>query len=894
MIDSRNTFLNSFYITSCLTFVCVVAQEWLNVTSNYTALMSDLNIDLLEPGIAVQLYEAKNDNFTLMGTIPVDGNWQNITIHCGVITKGGHYLIQLISNDTTEDDDIIQDGQTVELDVRWPEASLSFEPKRITTYPDPWQQVVIVMKFEGHQCEPAVGSAVPMLWLDLMYCGLSANACKNVSRELSHGSMEHLIVHSEQIRGYPRFRKIFLKCDVFGIAGFYTAVLRPPERQAAFTHVMDGQLEVVPSNKFTLNVHGKSIFPCDNYGGGVPVMFQYPSCILPTSDKIRLFGRQREDVSTLLPPTKLHYISEHRIVKGRHNVYFDCDLFSEKYIEYCFVYVNQAVNRAYTNIKTNCVPTLPITEDDSGQWSKWSEWSPCSTTCYGGTRNRYRTCDSPPPKYGAKFCQGSSLQTEPCGEKKMSGNECGKIEQQIQKYNNTSTTGFLPTYVSDELGAECRCGCVIHMSKATRTLSATTKGCPGRSFWLIKADDKTTIQFDFIRLFLSCSNQWIKLRDGDSTASNLLAHLEGTPDSTNPIMSTGSYLLVEFFSSSTMLSNGDCFGGFFAQINRISANNWSLPNSSHVEFNNNLIYLISDIDSFLATISAILLFLLITCMCFSVQFAERKHKYHKAITTMDKHSNMGSTCSMLNDNDYTASTTTLQSHLPPTIDILDTDENRDNVVEGETNSVTGSEIVPENIVTHSSTIDQCTPFVSQTSLTSRKIITQSTSTLNDRPKSQRHNPLTSSTDSSIHGHDVSDLEMDYYDYNVQNTNSVPGSYIGMDPAYCLWIPPLSDQSPGDHHETMEMSILDIKNDKCKKNCEISSKYNNRLSADSESTLVSEDCVSLKTLKSSPKAYFSKNNQKAELINDSSIKFVDEDDGVDVKDIYVDNKAAYMH
>lgn len=44
---------------------------------------------------------------------------------------------------------------------------------------------------------------------------------------------------------------------------------------------------------------------------------------------------------------------------------------------------------------------------------------------------------------------------------------------------------------------------------------------------------------------------------------------------------------------------------------------------------------------------------------------------------------------MLNDNDYTASTTTLQSHLPPTIDILDTDENRDNVVEGETNSVTG-------------------------------------------------------------------------------------------------------------------------------------------------------------------------------------------------------------
>ncbi|KAF0754158.1 thrombospondin type-1 domain-containing protein 1 isoform X2 [Aphis craccivora] len=388
-----------------LILACVIAQEWLNVTSNYTALMSDLNIDLLEPGIAVQLYEANNDNYTLMGTMPVDRNWQNITIHCGVITKGGHYIIQLISNNTIEYDDVFQDGQTVEFDVRWPGASLSFEPKRITTYPDPWQQVVIIMKFEGPQCEPAVGSAVPMLWLDLIYCGLSANACKNVSRESSRGSMEHLIVHSEQIRGYPRFRKIPLKCDIFGIAGFYTAVLRPPTRQTAFTHVMDGQLEVFPSNKFTLDVDGKSLFHCDNYGGGVPVTFQYPSCILPTSDKIRLFGRQREDVSTLLPPTKLHYISEHRIIKGRHSVYFDCELFSEKYIEYCFVYVNQAINRAYTNIKTKCVPTSPITEDDSGQWSKWSEWSPCSTTCYGGTRNRYRTCDSPPPKYGAKFCQ---------------------------------------------------------------------------------------------------------------------------------------------------------------------------------------------------------------------------------------------------------------------------------------------------------------------------------------------------------------------------------------------------------------------------------------------------------------------------------------------------------
>lgn len=45
-----------------------------------------------------------------------------------------------------------------------------------------------------------------------------------------------------------------------------------------------------------------------------------------------------------------------------------------------------------------------------------------------------------------------------------------------------------------------------------------------------------------------------------------------------------------------------------------------------------------------------------------------------------------------------------------------------------------------------------------------------------------------------------DLEMDYYDYNVQN--AVPGSYLSMDPAFCLWIPPFA---PGVWNEEIEMT-----------------------------------------------------------------------------------------
>lgn len=35
-----------------------------------------------------------------------------------------------------------------------------------------------------------------------------------------------------------------------------------------------------------------------------------------------------------------------------------------------------------------------------------------------------------------------------------------------------------------------------------------------------------------------------------------------------------------------------------------------------------------------------------------------------------------------------------------------------------------------------------------------------------------------------------ELELDYYDYNVINAGAAPGSYLGMDPAYLVWIPPL--------------------------------------------------------------------------------------------------------
>lgn len=37
-----------------------------------------------------------------------------------------------------------------------------------------------------------------------------------------------------------------------------------------------------------------------------------------------------------------------------------------------------------------------------------------------------------------------------------------------------------------------------------------------------------------------------------------------------------------------------------------------------------------------------------------------------------------------------------------------------------------------------------------------------------------------------------EFEFDYYDYNVSNAGAAPGSYLGMDPAFLVWIPPLEE------------------------------------------------------------------------------------------------------
>ncbi|XP_062264857.1 properdin-like [Platichthys flesus] len=56
------------------------------------------------------------------------------------------------------------------------------------------------------------------------------------------------------------------------------------------------------------------------------------------------------------------------------------------------------------------LPNCPV----DGSWGAWSPPGPCSSSCGEGLQLSTRTCDSPAPIYGGKFCDGTNVQTRVC------------------------------------------------------------------------------------------------------------------------------------------------------------------------------------------------------------------------------------------------------------------------------------------------------------------------------------------------------------------------------------------------------------------------------------------------------------------------------------------------
>ncbi|XP_050563377.1 uncharacterized protein LOC118276239 isoform X1 [Spodoptera frugiperda] len=883
-------------------------QVWVEIPSTLVALGGDVHIRVhgtTGAGLKVRIAREDDDGRALLATMPLALDSENrMTLPCGYFSRGGTYYLEVISDkdpylpdydNTTEgkreveisnkvkrdvsDGSLMETGDSVvkswKFDVMWPTANLDVTPEQIQTYPE--RQVMAILEFPRVVCTPIESSAD--FWLELLYCGHSSGGAvlcdgKNTS---SHAH----VLYSEQMHGFPGRRTMTLRCELFGQAGDYALTLRPAAA-AGPQDLATAFIKADWSEQFVLNVHGGSVFPC---GDGVRVLFQYPECVLEGADRVRVFGRDAD---------RLRYVAERRVRRGQHTVSFDCRLFSERYPEYCFVYVSQAVTGAVADVRMDCLPTLPLSADGgAGGWGQWSAWSACPAPahCSTRTRSRHRFCDSPPPAYGAKFCEGQAVELAAC--------ECA-----AQPWAGDSSM------VVAEVGARCRCGCVLHLAPTARLLAGSARACPARSFWLLRAEEGLVVRLRMEAVRLPCAGQSLRARDGDSLGSPLLASWDG-PDSTavtsgdvetttdgSGVMEIagGRHILVELRSGDT---SDRCAGGFLAHATQIepirnasaawasvSGGMWWRGGSGARE-------------AAVALAAAAAL----AALCLALHSAHRTRAYQRAADKESLTDSDACSASLELGGAPTGSRSTLLSEvvgggvslrrLLPSgktrhTRLRDSDRHSENVeqrdeedpgtdieAEPDNTSVVSAEsvasqatVTPETVSSSSAPVTGNIPpsplrrshtvsvtNVSQThapqvtsppqSTTDSLVVEMSTSVSSvserdscsekdrdscmwdkDRSESRASSSTSAATltngwyspalsgvsaakirdnpkhtkescnrrllrsDLSLTSHP--EMEIDYYDYEVNNAGSVPGSYLGMDPAFLVWIPPLEE------------------------------------------------------------------------------------------------------
>lgn len=172
--------------------------------------------------------------------------------------------------------------------------------------------------------------------------------------------------------------------------------------------------------------------------------------------------------------------------------------------------------------------------------------------------------------------QGPAVQMERCGLV-LTEAHLQNISSDCLYGSLGLATGEIPAdrpEVVAEIGPGCRCGCIVHLSneKPRRLIASSSKSCPGRTFWLIQADNSHQIRMKLDFLRLPCSTQYLKVRDGDSLGAQLVVEYEGGTferPKQEVAVSTNSQILIEFFSDELAILGDSCGGGFLVHVQQI-------------------------------------------------------------------------------------------------------------------------------------------------------------------------------------------------------------------------------------------------------------------------------------------------------------------------------------
>ena len=301
---------------------------------------------LLNSSYVIKIFNLSKNQKTELGVVSLMQNSQGVTLPCSYFLTAGLYELELDANNTSNN---TEPCLSQKLEIKWPKPKLTILSDRIETHPE--NPVEVFLYFPEVECniQDANSTHLPTFWLEVLFCGEDL-ACQNISSTK--------IIYGEIVNGFPKLKLFNLRCDLFTIAGQYAVRFRPVDTMDLFLSAMCF-FRADWNQKFALNINTRNIFPCDPYIG-IGITFAYPACILDQGDRVRIYSKLRADVASLKPPTYLNYITEKRVIKGQYALNFKCDLFSEKFIEYCFVYVGQALSGAVADIRMECISTQPV------------------------------------------------------------------------------------------------------------------------------------------------------------------------------------------------------------------------------------------------------------------------------------------------------------------------------------------------------------------------------------------------------------------------------------------------------------------------------------------------------------------------------------------------------
>ncbi|CAG0886171.1 unnamed protein product [Cyprideis torosa] len=253
-----------------------------------------------------------------------------LSFPCGVVSHGGNYSLTLINR--THPQSLLSQ---VSFHASWPPISVNV-PVFVESFTT---SVPVTFSFTRAHCVPDVLALDT--WVSVIYHGAGEDLQLEQVVYDANVSFAELLSNLGQT--------IQLPCDVFGHAGSYRVSL-----ETNFSSIIQSApISVAWSDKeFLFQVLRPSARPCF---ANLLVVYRAPPCV-STYDRVRLYGREVSSAASIHAPSRLVYLSEVPVINRTGACVFNCDLFHEKYAEFCFVYVSVSRIHSIQEVREICIP----------------------------------------------------------------------------------------------------------------------------------------------------------------------------------------------------------------------------------------------------------------------------------------------------------------------------------------------------------------------------------------------------------------------------------------------------------------------------------------------------------------------------------------------------------